>query len=390
MSDVEQEEGKTVSDEEVEPSESLPEGTPDEVEDKGLPIGLRVAFGLILGFLSLGLIFVIAEVAVRVIKPDPRVQIVRDLGGIHLEVIDGVPVWEEHRGNVIVNEGCVERVRATGVEPLKVAVFGSSILYGSGVDFNQNFSHLLQKRLDEDRKTHQDAGQKVPPTCIRNFSQPAFGHANKYALATRRLQEFKPDLIYWEIWKNELNKHVMVGDVIYSVKKLTVGEDGLPMLFSMPQGLNRWLLENSRFYEYATLALSQSDASEQWTIEWRRFAHNQLSQVVSLADTLGARLELVFCPSLDQPFSETLANWDSGYLEVENFAKERDIVSHRLSRALLKEDFMAVRNDPCCHYNVEGHRKIAEHVYGWTLKALPELARPVEATPSEPIPTPPL
>ena len=74
---------------------------------------------------------VLAEIAVRVLPIWPRVQIVRPRLGLPMSLIDGVPVWEQ--------TGTAERRRADcperkGPGALRVMAFGSSILFGSGLD----------------------------------------------------------------------------------------------------------------------------------------------------------------------------------------------------------------------------------------------------------------
>ena len=191
------------------------------------------------------LCFGIGEFAVRMMNPVPPVQFIRSQGSLTLFEHEGVPVWEEQGDNPIRYRSCAEKETPNQV---RIAIFGSSIFYGSGVTPEENFSVALESKLAE---------RWERPVCVVNYSQPAFGHLNKMAVADLNLGKFKPDIVLWEIWLNDSGRYVLLNDTAYNVGKLITDEDGYPSLLGFRGATNKWLLTNSRLYEFAAFALSE-------------------------------------------------------------------------------------------------------------------------------------
>src|SRR5260370_38656832 len=120
-----------------------------------------MVFGLLPGLAS-------AEIAYRVIRPMPPMQLVRGYG---LRLADGVPIWEYATDRY--NRGCV----AAHPERTRVLFFGSSITYGSGLSLNEAFTTALEARLN--------AARPSPGFCVLNFAQCGFSFEQKHVVARR-------------------------------------------------------------------------------------------------------------------------------------------------------------------------------------------------------------
>jgi len=73
---------------------------------------------------------------------------------------------------------------------------------------------------------------------------------------------------------------------------------------------------------------------------------------------LHAKLVLYPAPPLDRPFSETVASPPDWHAILVDFGHAHGIPVYPLERELVDQDYLRVRQDPCCHYNVEGHRTL--------------------------------
>jgi hypothetical protein len=269
----------------------------------------------------------------------PPVQIVRGYG---LHTVDGVPLWAQSTDRY--NRGCVER----HPERIRILFFGSSITYGVNLNADEVFTAALEERLNELSPT--------PGFCVLNFAQPGFQFEQKYAVAREEVPRYKPALILWEDWVEWHNYHMM-GDAAYGIGDLTVRPDGFIGLAGVPDPLNRFLFLHSRLYEYLALKFGERTYVP-GPPEVPVFANNQLIKVVQLAQSVGARLVLYPTPPLDRPFAETAANLPDWHGMLMDFARAHDIPAYPLERELVDQDYLAVRLDPCCHFNAAGHRAL--------------------------------
>jgi len=280
--------------------------------------------------------FAIGEITVREVKPTPPVQLVPPEGG--LRDLDGTPVWgtshdREHRA-------CVE------AHPERVRIFltGSSITFGVALDEQDVFTSRLERRLNELRPD--------PGFCVLNFAQPAYGFEQKYAVARAEVPRYRPALVLWEGWP-EWGPYRMMGGFAVNVRGLRLRPDGYAGMIGVPDGINHLLFDDSAFYRYADLAIGGRDRdTEANTL----VPEQALDKVLALATSVGGQLVLFPSTRLDRPFAESVDFIDHAYLD---FARQRNVPLYGLARELVNEDYSALRIDPCCHFNAEGHRVLA-------------------------------
>jgi len=296
---------------------------------------LTILIGLFAGL-------VVAEMWARIGKPMPRRQMIR---GYCLRSLDGVPVWgcEDDPENVRHrNRACVEQ----HPERMRVLFFGSSITYGSGLPATEAFTTALEARLNALRPT--------PGFCVLNFAQPGFSFEQKYAVAREEVPRYRPALIMWEDWA-EWFDYKLIGDTAYGIRDLRVRPDGFIGIAGVPDGINRMLFLNSRFYQYLTLMFAEEIPGQAEVDVATVFANTRLIQVARLAQSVGAKLALYLAPPLDRPFSETAANLPGWHAVLLDFAQAQGIPMYALQRELIDQDYLQLRMDPCCHYNADGH-----------------------------------
>ncbi|MFN8643464.1 MAG: hypothetical protein U0802_18045 [Candidatus Binatia bacterium] len=283
----------------------------------------------------------LAEWSVRALKWTPPAQIVRGYG---LHAVDGVPVWEQDADRQ--NTGCVE----AHPERTRILFFGSSITFGVGLEAAEVFTAALQQRLD--------AARSVPGFCVLNFAQPGFAFQQKYAVARAAVARYRPALILWEDWV-EWPEYRLIGDAAYRVDDLRLRADGYVDLAGVPDGLNRVLFRHSRLYEYLALTFGERVPRPPGPWGLPAFFDTHLAEVVQLAQSVGARLVFYLAPPLDQPFPVTDATPPDWHGLILDFARRHDVAAYRLQHELVDYDYLALRLDPCCHFNAAGHRALA-------------------------------
>ena len=64
-------------------------------------------------------------------------------------------------------------------------------------------------------------------------------------------------------------------------------------------------------------------------------------------------------PPLDRPFADTAAALPDWHPIILSFAQAHGIPAYPLQRELIDQDYLALRQDSCCHYNAAGHRALA-------------------------------
>lgn len=314
--------------------------------------------GVALAILGLIAGIAVAETMLRLGKWRPAHQIVRGFG---LHSVDGVPVWEQ--SNDRHHRACVEQ----HPERIRILFFGSSITFGVSLTAAETFTSALEARLNQLRPS--------PGFCVLNFAQPGFAFQQKYVVARQEIPRYKPVLVLWEDWV-EWPEYVMIGEAAYGKADLLVREDGFIGIQGVPDGLNRVLFGNSRLYEYLTLAIGERAAQTRGPNGIVTFADTQLTKVLALSESVGARLVMFLAPPLDQPFAETAATLPDWHTILLDFAQQHDVPAYVLQRVLANQDYQKLRLDPCCHFNAEGHRALTDVMQRIVLEQLDAVSKP--------------
>lgn len=318
--------------------------------------GFALAGTLVVTLVTLGL----GEAVVRFGDFVPRAQIVRGDAatavGRSLRLAQGHPVWTEEGSEARRRDDC------TTDDSYDVLLLGSSIFFGIGMEPGQTMDALMQRRLD-------DGDEHV---CVHNLAQPAFISGNKWAVAQEVIPSLRPELVLWEVWRNDPGRYTLVDGDAYNVTMLPTSPAGVPHTLPVPAALNDALFVNSRLYSYATLALGGYDA-DRYDAAWAALVEETLPALKALVEEHGGELRLVFAPALDRPFEESLelhAEKLRGYQQVAGWAEEAGVPTLDLAAGLLGLDPEAIRLDPCCHYNDRGHEAVGQVLTLFTRQAM--------------------
>lgn len=323
--------------------------------------GFRLGFAAVAVLLAAGVSAVVAEMAVRVIHPTPRVQVIRstqprEVGDgrvVHLEVRDagGVPVWQDRFYEGRRGWDCTEAPEGV----TRVLVLGSSILSGVGLADSDVFSGPMQARLEN--------------VCVTNLAEPGFSFDQQWAVAQDVLPKLEPDVVIWEVWANTPWSFVQLGDTAYRFRHLEVDAEGLPTGLGLPSGLHRALLPRSRFYELAVLSLTPTRPITQAREEaWEGWAAGPLAEATAALEAAGVAQIWVYASPLNAPFDELAkpskrgpgSRWDLGYDRVRQVVPDARHVD--LVKLLADLDVTQIRRDTCCHFNEAGHQALAERL----------------------------
>jgi hypothetical protein len=287
---------------------------------------LSILFGLTAGFGA-------AEGWARVADPRPPFQVVRE-NDLHL--VGDVPVWESSTDRL--PRACAE----AHPERLRVMFLGTSVTYGWSLPASDAFTFALQERLNADRPD--------PGFCVMNFAQPGYTSAQKAAVGGVEIPRYHPAVVLWESW-HEAGTWRLVDGAAYDLCGAALRDDGLPAIAGVPTALNHLLLLRSRFWRYLTLKFAERSTEDDRLEVRRRF-----ESVVQTSRASHAALGVYLSPPLYQPFEASVGIWD--HVVVARAAGEDGVPVYSLARALAGQDYLALRRDPCCHFNAAGHRAI--------------------------------
>jgi len=305
---------------------------------------------------SLGLFVVALELCFRIVNPSPRFQVVRQ--DRRLEVRRGIPIWRDAGSLQRQNEACVARHPGA----LRIAIFGSSIFFGTGVDAEQTFSTLLQRGLD--------ARFQVGKVCVLNYAQAGYGAASKLAEAREVLPKLKGDLVVWEVWGNDPWNYVMLGSSAYALRDARVDASGYPVAFALPPSVNQFLFRHSRAYEFVSLSQVPIVAAPEWSKLIRSRVVPVMNEVLGSARAHGNELWLVQAARLDRPFGAQIHDPDNSVLR--DWATDNRVPHRDLAELLDDQDVTKIRLDTCCHYNVQGHAVLAQRMLRMLLPQITE------------------
>jgi hypothetical protein len=295
----------------------------------------------------------LAEWAVRALDVRPPTQVVRGNG---LRLAGDVAVWTVTRDRE--HTECVEH----HPERTRILFVGSSITYGVGLDAADVFTAKLEERLNALRPS--------PGFCVLNFAQAAFGWEQKWAVLREEVPRVKPALTFVEHWDAQWYHYAVRGDMAYSTRGVRLRSDGVPGFPGIPGVLNDALFAHSRVYEYLALVPWESDAPDDTPT---RFAAVTLAPVPGALRAMGTRPVFVLATTLDRPLAEPRPVQRGWQDPIRALALQQGVPVYSLTEELASEDYLAIRLDPCCHFNAAGHRSLERALERIVLR---ELDRP--------------
>lgn len=267
--------------------------------------------------LGLGLALAAVELGSRFFRLPGRIQVVRAGPTITLLDEGGVVYWED--------TSLSGRSKRCAGQPGAVGVFGTSVLAGVGLSDEEVFSARM-------------------PRCVDNRARPGFAAETQLAALRHDLPTMGVSRVVWELWSGSVHGYTRVGDAAYSLM-------GAPA----PTGWKAGLIMRSRAAEYLWLTTLQAPL---------RSRHDPIGNYTrDVLDALPRELSLiVIAPPLHRSFALSRADPHPVDVATRAWAAAHDVRVLDLAEAFADTPVESVRRDTCCHYNAEGHRRIAEMV----------------------------
>ncbi|MFZ5481986.1 MAG: hypothetical protein ACOZNI_34820 [Myxococcota bacterium] len=263
----------------------------------------------------------LVEAAARLLHRS-RIQVVRSRD---LREADGVVLWTSADRAGLREPVCGDRPR--------VALFGTSILGGSGLEPEETLGPLL-----------------VEVACVANHAEPAFQAETMLARAREVLPRERHASVIWEIWPGSTGRYTRIGGAAYN------------LMGARPPGpLLGVLVPRSRAVEAAWSARLTTDPRMDPWDELRRTTDAALSLVGTTP------ILFVVAPPLHQPFADTVAQTPPSQVALVEDLHARGAAVVDLASALAAHDVSALRLDPCCHYDADGMRAVADAIRPWLL-----------------------
>ncbi len=298
---------------------------------------------LLAGLALSGLLFGgTAEIAVRLLEPYPRVQIIRGWGPPRFPSItfhEGTPLWgsEDPKMKVLRAPLCLEHD-----ENLRVLLLvGDSVLYLTDhFQMQGNIGPALQERLGEG-------------WCVVNAAHSGFSAAQKLASVEHLLQTTTPDVVFWEVW-GEGPTYSAIGAHLYGLGTTAVDAEGYPVVPWVPAPLHHLLFRHSRVWEYAVLSTFAGGQTED-VLQYHQ-------RVAQLAEAHDFSVLFALFPSLAEPFDVQERMRPAAQPVVASWAREAGLPVIDMLDHLQDVDVARVRMDTCCHFNQRGHAMLADKI----------------------------
>ncbi len=328
----------------------------------------RVWAGRLGKVVLMALLFVsTGELAVRMLRPAPRLLVVRPTGPranitTHFGMRDGHPVWKE--------QGTEERLHPPCAPGLpEVWLVGDSIFFGIKLKPEEAPSAALQRLLDA-------AGVSA---CVRNLSQPGYGGAARHRAFQAELSTGAvPAVVVVESWESDPMTLKPIGDAWYALADVHTDATGWPVApLPVPTGFHHFLFLRSELWWYATLTVQSShpDAMRR-SREVYRTEH--FLPMIERAQALGAEVITVVAPRLDRPFGDSVSTvWEPGddRADLRALAEARGVPVVAIADRLVDQDLVGLRLDLCCHVSAAGAEAYARAMLPEVLAGLrPEAA----------------
>lgn len=273
-----------------------------------------------------------AELAVLVVNPTPRAQVVRPGPDLTVRQVDGVPLWQ-------VADSPEAATDCAHPRPRWVLLAGDSVLYATEMNAQDGRAWRgLQALLPDD-------------VCVADVSQPGYRAYQQLTAARGFAATHDVAAVVFQVFKTSA-RYTPVGDGWIDATQLRTDDDGVPTLGLVPPGLNRWLLERSGAWEFATLALAS-------TTRGGIPPETDYDEALAWLTATGIPGLMLEVPLLREPFATSADHRAPWRRELSDRAAAQHVATLVLADAWRDEDVTAVRLDLCCHYNRAGHAALA-------------------------------
>ncbi len=314
----------------------------------------RWGSGLSLVFGTLLLLFCFLEVIARVMIPGGylkrRPHRGSDPGAIVETLPDGRAYWE-YRGDQGFDEAGMREAPVVADAVWRLGVMGDSVTYGVGVPAEKRFIHLLAGSLE----------QRCGPVQLMDAAVPGYSLHQERLATERKVLPRQPDLLFVGVYSNDTVQFTVIGSTAYDVRVNL--EQGFPVFsfLPLPDVVNALLLQHSVFYQWMTLrGMAATDKVSGREDQLLTMALDDLNEMRRACVAQGCRMVVALFPELDEPLSGPEPDGTARfYGALRAWATTAGVPIIDVRQMLAQEDYLKVRLDECCHYNEDGHARVA-------------------------------
>lgn len=312
-------------------------------------------------FLALGGLFAaltVLELAFRLVNPGGYFEL-QPLEGHNEEAIteklaNGQAFWEYRATYGFDEGGYREKFEEPVAGGLKLVVLGDSVTYGVYVEYEDTFVYKLRQEL----------AKRCGPVNLYNLAVPGYSTLQERIALERKGLTTRPDVVFLGVFPNDLAQFTLVGNMAYDIRIKDI--DGVPVfsLLPLPDGLNRFLVSNSVFYQFLTLrgvaALDQATGRELGQLE---ASLEELERIRELTVAANGRLVVALFPMLDVDLSEPEPKSTQFYYgKIRAWAEGAGVAVIEPRTALSRHEQDEIKVDECCHYSPYGHQVVADTI----------------------------
>ncbi len=293
---------------------------------------------------------VLAELGIRLVRPVPPVQLLRDgVEGLHIEEVGGIPMWTVDAPPTFEMPARCAEGGAIDVAFVGDSVFAAVVDAG---DWSRTFGQRIADRIHSARQD----------VCVWPVSVSGFGPAQQRLALQRVHQAVGLDAAVIGVYKSTAT-WVRAGRWWINTRTLGKTDAGMPLApVPVPDGVHRTLFDVSALWRTATLVVASRDDSVSTNLKRDMSGYEAIR-----ADAAEEGIEVLwtYWPNLDVPFSESLpsATPDRSWsLLLYRAGLARGDRSLWIAELLQDLDVEAIRGDLCCHYVQGGHDLLADRL----------------------------
>lgn len=289
----------------------------------------------------------VAEIVARLLGINPYGGLPR-FGDTPVRTVDGVVLWDDATPRA--GRGDVARAAATP-GAFVVLGLGDSIMYGVRLAKDDTYLEQARRVL---------AGRTKRPVEIVNLAVPGYNTLQEDAVYRELGDRLAPNVVLLHYWSDDARMYRAIGGYVVDFGDLSA--DGRLVARALPiaPALNDTLLLHSRLFQLLTQAVVAYDRRAV-VADWSRVAE-PLAAINARVRHTGGRLVVLASPDLGG--EAALPNGQLPTLRELGAKEGFDVVD--LAAWLDGGRAEDVRIDGC-HFNAEGHRRIAQHLADYLL-----------------------
>lgn len=269
-----------------------------------------------------------------------------------VETVDGQAYWWYRDARDFDTEGYRGGLPEPGGDAFKVVVLGDSVTFGVGVPLVESFPYLLEQQLKE----------RCGEVAFYNLAVPGYGAVQERISLERNGLSVNPDLVLIGALSNDIEQFTVIGSTAFDIRMKE--HNGVPVfsMLPLPDGLNRFLVSNSVFYQFVTLAgvktFDEISGRKGGQVE---LAVQEYERILKGCREVGADMAVALFPMLDRALSEPEdENTTHVYGRLREWAGENGVTIIEMRPELAQHPLEEIRIDECCHLSPAGHRAASE------------------------------